>query len=406
MSVFDINGNVIDGTGSDASNVAIGEITATTLQEENNLFEVYSFTDGYYLNGNGVETVNANYAVSEFIPYDAGVEIRFEFTVKNLKPILFCYDSEKNFISSVEGGYSVIGESQTLTSPENTAYIRFSLNKGYVSNGSISAYLKQYVTYYELVDTAQKRWKKNEEDAVRDRRLSGIDALIYNYTKWNGKSLVTDGNSLVQSTNWGDYLASFLGMNHTNCGNSGSMITVTTDTTDTIKANIADNYPDACDLVILQGDTNGSMDGDVSDQMDDADNPKTTWTARMNYLIRCIKAKYHNVVIVMMPDSVRFDNGGQSYDLEKNTVSYTAMKSLAEYNRLAFFDFDHSTPYNPNHDDNWYSRMGDTGDKQDYVHPGGYYRNAKGYALAHFVAGLVFDPNAPNTATEGWEDTV
>ena len=405
MTIYDIKGNqiVIGGTSS-----AMGEITAETVTEENDLFKVYSFTEGYYL-ANGIEKENANYAVSQFIPCVENTPVRFEFTVKNLKPGITCYDSEKNFISDVVGAYSVVGESQILATPENTAYIRLSLNKGYVTNGHIAAYLAQEVTYYNLTDTAQKRWQPNIDAANRDRRLSGIDALIYNYTKWNGKSLVTDGNSLVASTNWGDSLAEFLGMTHTNCGNSGSMITVTTDTTDTIKANIADNYPDTADLVILQGDTNGAMDGDVSDQMDDAENPKTTWMARMNYVIRCIKAKYHNVVIALMPDSVRFDGGVEAYELEKNHTSYTAMKALAEYNRLAFFDFDHSTPSNPNHDDNHYSRLGAPGSAyttQDMVHPYGTYGVQKGYALAHFVAGLIFDPDAPNTAATDWQDTV
>lgn len=242
----------------------------------------------------------------------------------------------------------------------------------------------------------------------------------YNYSKWEGKSLVTDGNSLVESTNWGSHLASFLGMTHTNCGSSGSMITVPTDTTDTIKANVADNYPDAADLVILQGDTNGAMDGEVSDQMDDAENPKTTWTARMNYLIRCIRAKYPNVVIVMMPDSVRYgytpltatgENGiVNAYNYANNDTSLQMMRKLAEYNRIIFWNFDGSTPFNPNHDDNYYSRYyhenAQYGVAQDTVHPYSTYSKAKGYALAHFVAGLVFDPDAPNTAATDWQDTV
>ena len=399
MAICDIYGNQIAAGGESS---AMGEITVEAVTEENDLFRVYPFTEGYYLAG-GAEKENANYAVSPFIPCAENTPIRFEFTVKNLKPGIVCYDSGKGFLADVSGDYSVVGEAQTLTTPANTAFIRLSMNKGYAASGAIAAYLSQEVTYYRLADTAQKRWQANIDGAVRDERLAGIDALIRNYTKWNGKHLVTDGNSLVASTNWGDPLAAFLGMTHTNCGNSGSMITVTTDTTDTIKANIADNYPDAADLVILQGDTNGAMDGDPSDQMDDTENPKTTWTARMNYLIRCIKAKYHNVVIVLMPDSVRYDN------MEKNRTSYTAMKALAEYNRLAFFDFDHSTPYNPDHDDNHYSRLGAPGSgytTQDWVHPYGTYRDAKGCALAHWVAGLVFDPAAPNTAAERWQDRV
>lgn len=241
------------------------------------------------------------------------------------------------------------------------------------------------------------------------------DSLFYNFTRWSGKSLVTEGNSLTAHNKWGDYLAEFLGMTHTNVAMSGSAITTNPQTKGTtledIIANVADNYPENVDLVILQGDTNVGMDGEPSDQMD-GDDPKTTWTARMNYMIRCIRAKYHNVVIVLMPDSIRYDGGVEAYDLEKNHTGYSAMKALAEYNRLAFFDFDHLTPFNPKYDDNYYTRTGDPDDAhtsevhgQDWVHPSLYsYTKSKGRALAQFVAGLVFDPNAPNTASEGWSE--
>lgn len=240
--------------------------------------------------------------------------------------------------------------------------------------------------------------------------------LLYNFTRWNGKILVTEGNSLTASNNWGQYLAEFLGMTHYNCAQSGGAI-VKNDITKgytmaDIKANISDNYPENADLVILQGDTNIGMDGDPSDQMDNAENPKDTWTARMNYMIRCLRAKYHNVVIVLMPDSVRCDGDVPGYELAKNHDGYEAMRALAEYNRLAFFDFDHATPFNPRYADNYYTRTGDPGMShtievhgQDYVHPSVVsYTKSKGYALAQFVAGLVFDPNAPNTAADGWSE--
>ena len=51
------------------------------------------------------------------------------------------------------------------------------------------------------------------------------NSLLYNFTRWNGKSLVTEGNSLTAHNKWGDYLAEFLGMTHTNNAMSGSAIT-------------------------------------------------------------------------------------------------------------------------------------------------------------------------------------
>lgn len=242
------------------------------------------------------------------------------------------------------------------------------------------------------------------------------DGLSHNFAKWSGKVLVTEGNSLTQATNWGQYLAEYLGMTHVNVALSGSSIVVNPQTGGStisdIKANVADNYPEKADLIILQGDTNMGMYGEPSDQMDGSD-PKTTWTAKMNYMIRCLRAKYHNVIIVLMPDSVRYDcvYGEDSWK-GKNVDSYTAMKNLAEYNRLAFFDFDHLTPWNPDYVDNYYNWVGDPEDLHsfelngmDRVHPSGYsYPREKGRALAEFVAALVFDPKAPNNAAPNWNE--
>lgn len=399
MSLYDINGNQI---AVSSSGMGGGEITETVVLEDINIMANCVWYEGHRLVIGGKEewTDQSGWATTEYIPCKSAEEIRFEFTINNLTPTIYCYDSSKTLLGYVSGKVSAAGESQTIVAMENTAFIRFTIQYSYVKNGQISAYMTQAVSYYDFTDTAQKRWRINEENATRDEDILGIDAMLHNYRKWNGKSLVTDGNSLVDSCDWGTDLAEFLGMTHTNCGLSGSMIVPVAWTMADIKANVNDNYPATVDLVMLQGDTNGAMDGEPSDQMD-GDEPKTTWMARMNYLIRCIKARFHNVVIVLMPDSVRFDN------MEKNRTAYSAMKALAEYNRLAFFAFDHSTPWNPNND-NYYSRLGYGSGHitQDSVHPYEPYNVAKGRALAHWVAGLVFDPNAPNTAATNWQDTV
>lgn len=245
----------------------------------------------------------------------------------------------------------------------------------------------------------------------------------FNFSKWNGKIAVVEGNSLVASTDWGHYLATYLGMTVHNVAQSGSSIVVNPTTGGSsisdITSNIENNYPSACDLVIMQGDTNTAMDGDFNDQMDGS-NPKTTWTAKMNYMIRCIKAKYHNVVIVLMADSVRFDyvglygnpNASLKTWITDNVTKYEFMRDFAAYNRLAFFDVDHSTPWNPNYADNYYNWAGDPNNSHtfanngmDYVHPSYVsYAQAKGKALAMFVAGLIYDPNASNIATSDWSN--
>lgn len=258
---------------------------------------------------------------------------------------------------------------------------------------------------------------------------SGESGLLWNYTKWNGKKLVVDGNSLVDTAKWGETLAEFLGMECTNLGRSGQGLVYGPNnangeavypyvwTAETIIQRVTNDYPEQADLIILQGDTNSSdvaESDNVTDQMD-GDNPKTSWYAKMNYLIRCLKAKYPNVLIVIMPEQVRYDGAKKAHELALNHQTFTTMKALAEYNRLAFYDFDHATPFNPLHgQNNWYSLQGqkpEYGFDQDYVHASGtggnyLYGEVKGKALAGFVSQLIFDPNAPNNAVSDWTSLI
>lgn len=418
MNLYDVNGNVISA-GSSSGTVTIenmGEIAAETVTEEINLMTVATWTEGVWINAKGVETQNAAYSSTGMIDVGEENSLRCAFTATNLKGQAHCYDAENEWLGFVETAYSTAGVDQVLALLDGTKYIRMTYAKATPTSGKMSIFLSSAVTYYDFIDTPTKKWTPLSKRAEVAEQFSAVDALLWNVRKWNGKSLVTDGNSLVDSTNWGDYLAGYLGMNHTNCGASGSNLVHGATTMDGIKALVADEFPNAADLVILQGDSNmQSLDGSVSDQMD-GDNPVNSWCSRMNYLIRCIKAKYHNVVIVMIPDSVRYDNATEQYLLDKNRGVVETMKAIAEYNRINFWNFDGSTPYNPLHDDNYYSRLYGVGDVQDYIHPGngtgvytpgsGYFAEAKGYALAWWCAGLTFDPKASNIAATDWQNNV
>lgn len=248
---------------------------------------------------------------------------------------------------------------------------------------------------------------------------SADSSLLWNLTKWKGKHLVVDGNSLVAHTNWGQHTAELLGMVYHNLGLSGSNIVHGQTTMEGIKGLVADEFPEQADLVILQGDSNvGDITGlDPSDQMD-GENPKNTWAARTNYLIRCLKAKYPNVVIVLMADSVRYDSyrNGTLYSqnppspniyYEPNRNNYEAMRKIAEYNRHHFWSFDGDTPFNPTNAGNEYViKCSPDFVENDGTHPGGYFAEAKGRALAWWLAQLTYHPDAGNAAVEGWENLV
>lgn len=229
-----------------------------------------------------------------------------------------------------------------------------------------------------------------------------IEDLLYNFRKWNGKKFVLHGNSL---TGWGGYLAQYLGMTQTSLTYNLGSLTGAKTAAELIEF-VETAYPTEADLIILQGDGNTSWGGEPSDQLD-GESATNTWAARVNYLMRCLRARYPNVIIVLMVDSVWYADGKDQYELDKNRTMYSKIKALAEYNRCAFFDVDHNTPFNPMHGfENYYTGKAVSTDNVDYVHPNKKYLEAKGKAVAQFVASLVYNPEAPNNEIEGWQDRV
>jgi lysophospholipase L1-like esterase len=228
------------------------------------------------------------------------------------------------------------------------------------------------------------------------------EKALYNYQKWSGKTFVLHGNSL---TKWGGYLADYLGMQQISLTNPGGSLTGNKSASELISY-VETSYPNAVDLIILQGDGNTNLGGNPADQLDGV-NPVNTWAARVNYLIRCLRARYPNVVIAMMADSVWYTRLNDQYSVEKNRKMYSEVKALAEYNRCAFFDVDHNTPFNPTHGfNNYYTGTVVGSEAVDGIHPNTKYLEAKGAAVAQYVAALVYNPDAPNGEVEGWQNRI
>ncbi len=414
------DGSVTDASVADNAGIQIGKlanINVVVEQEEAELLTTAAFVDGVYLSS-GAEVANELYSTCGPIYVGNATTLRCEFDRKNYSCQFDCFNATGTYLGRVSSGYAQAGDEKTLSVKEGTVYIRISMSTGMVYSGYVRMYLMQDVHYYDFHDTTTGRWVPLEKRAEHETHLTALDTLLWNYTKWAGKVLVTDGNSLVASVNWGSHLASFLHMTHVQCGMSGSDLTKNETTKghsrEDILNNIKDAYPAAADLVILQGDTNqGSLSGDPSDQMD-GENPKQTWMARMNYMIRCIKAKFPNVVLVLMPDSIRYDSqAGQNpaspcIYYQGNAESHRAFKALADYNFCYYWPFDGDTPFNPLSVENYYSRLTAASNftDTDGTHPNDHFAYAKGRALAHWVAGLAFHPDAPNAARTGWENYV
>ncbi len=447
MRLTDKDGNVLPNqkwySATDAQvQVAIDErikdgtlVVGDVIPKENISFETETtnvdliangeWTDGIFVGTDGEGVSNDAYTLSDYYPTDDQTPLTILCKKTNYSVFICYYASDKSWLGKKNSGYTTANEPLLVQPLENTAFVRVNMAVGYRNGGNIAASLPITVKTYDWRDTADSRMNQLAVRADIYSQIGELRGLLWNYTKWNGKKLVVDGNSLVHVAGWGESLASFLGMQCTNLGRSGQGLVFGTNnaqgqavypnvwTAETIVQRVANDYPEQADLIMLQGDSNGSQpSGSVTDQMD-GDNPKTTWYAKINYLIRCLKAKYPNAIIVIMPDQVRYDGAVKAHELELNHISLTTMREIAEYNRIAFYDFEHATPFNPLHGEkNWYSLKGQKPTmNQDYVHASGtggqtVYGVAKGKALAGFVSQLIFDPNAPNNAAEDWTSLI
>lgn len=417
-----LNGSEYDIGGSSGSGGTIPaeNVSETEHSEDVNIIPEDIWTDGKYVNGSGVEKDNTAYTLSDYIGVADTDTVKFLVTRTNYSLTVNCYDSTKTWISNVDTGYTTANVESVVSLPTGTAFVRISMAIGYRTSEYI-VYLKIPMTYTvrDWVDTAYNRMNQL---AVRQELYSKLDSitdvLLWNLTKWKGKTLVTDGNSLVESVNWGTHTAQLLGMNFVNLGASGSNLVHGQTTMSGIKNLVADEFPEEADLILLQGDSNTMTADSVNpaDQMD-GENATNSWAARINYLVRCLKAKYPNVVIALMPDSVRYgrktltgygQNPPSPNIVYPNKNIYEGMKKIAEYNRHHFLDIDGDTPFNPtNYSNEYVNKTAASGfTENDGTHPGGYFAEAKGKAVAWWVAGLTYDPRADNHAVSGWENLV
>ena len=420
LETITLNGTEYDIGGTGGTAIPAENVSETTTTEDVDYKSQDVWEDGYYANSNGVLSENDAWTLSEYIAVSDSDTVKFLADRTNYSINICAYDSNKSFLSRVESGYTTADVEKVISLPSNTAYIRINMAAGYKTSEHV-IYIKVPTTYVtrDWVDTNKNRMNQL---AVRNdiyNRLDSIfNGLLWNLTKWNGKTLVTDGNSLVDSVNWGQYTAQALGMNFVNLGVSGGNLCHGQTTMAGIKNLVANEFPEEADLILLQGDSNTQTADNVNpaDQMD-GENATNSWAARINYLVRCLKAKYPNCVIALMPDSVRYDrkttsgygqNPPSPNIVYPNKNIYEGMKKIAEYNRHHFLAIDGDTPFNPTNYGNEYVRKTAASDftENDGTHPGGYFAEAKGKAVAWWVAGLTYDPRADNTAVSGWEDLV
>ena len=229
MNLYDVHGNVISSSGG-----GLGDgfgVTDVIETGELNLFTDFEYTDGIWMN-TGVtpptQGIHASYTLSEKIYEVAEKEINVHF-VKAAQFRIICYDANDNYlgvVSAKDGEYGVAWETVVIRPIDGTAYVLINPILNSKNNGDVIPTISGVtIEYCDFVDGSKRKMIPLQKRTEHENRMATLNALLWNYTKWNGKYIVADGNSLVESTNWLDDMCEFLGANAVNVGLSGSAIT-------------------------------------------------------------------------------------------------------------------------------------------------------------------------------------
>lgn len=153
---------------------------------------------GYYLNHRGVETSNANYCITNYIPFGEAVGITQMISSVNGKPNLgggfvWLYTINKQLISGSGVGLNAGGGAISMGNFTQAYYVRFSINyKGYsesimVEEGNT---VGTYIPFVEEQDP--------ELDVTVNRRFMLKDNVVS-----NGLQLNSSLGSIIESTDGG-----------------------------------------------------------------------------------------------------------------------------------------------------------------------------------------------------------
>ena len=257
-----------------------------------NLVDIPDCVDGYYISaGNGTPLKNSGYFCTGYIPIVAGSTYK-----ANHGRAYAWYDSNKEYLS----GFNSTDIQTGITAPDNSAYIRFSINK---STDGISDPFSLYFS-----------------TATEHKAGTVIDDLVVTkvYPWCYGKRINWIGDSIVAGIDFDEEVCSALGLVKENeYGIDGSTISLNGNSGDARNA-ICERYTNMsndADIIVVSAGTNDWMYawapiGDIEEPDDGSAN--RTFYGALKALCKGLIDKYPNKVIFFTTPIKRaqsFENG-------------------------------------------------------------------------------------------------
>lgn len=328
-------------------------------------------TEGLLLATGNIQA-NVSFMVTDYIDIIPNTEIII--AVGNTGwPCAFCYyDEDKKYIGYVK---SVVGGENTLiVTDENAKYIRYNVIKN----------TKQYVlTKIKIptlvVDKFNSFIPKSVDNTTNDYTcLTGeatkelIDTIDFNRSKWKGKKIIVDGDSITHFGQWHIWLKEWFEWatvyNHACSGQSLTILRNANDASGVGQGlkgyeRVQQNYEADADAIILMGDGNNCGNknaiGVYSDTTED------TWCGRMNLMLDAITTKYPTKPIILISNPPRGATDRHGIN-DSAHIQANAMKDLAWNRGFYYIDCYHTNLYRPNIPQN-VTLFGNNG--KDIVHP-------------------------------------
>ena len=329
-------------------------------------------TEGLLLATGNIQA-NVSFMVTDYIDIIPNTEIII--AVANTGwPCAFCYyDEDKKYIGYVKAVNS--GENTLIVTNENAKYIRYN-----VSKDTTKQYVLTKIKISTLIaDKFNSFIPKSIDNTINEYTcLTGkatrelIDTIDFNRSKWKGKKIIVDGDSITHFGQWHIWLKEWFEWatvyNHACSGQSLTILRNANDASGVGQGlkgyeRVQQNYEADADAIILMGDGNNCGNknaiGVYSDTTED------TWCGRMNLMLDAITTKYPTKPIILISNPPRGATDRHGIN-DSAHVQANAMKDLAWNRGFYYIDCYHTNLYRPNIPQN-VTLFGNNG--KDITHP-------------------------------------
>lgn len=195
--------------------------------------------------------------------------------------------------------------------------------------------------------------------------LGGSGTTDLNVTKWKGKKIIVDGDSITSLGYWSNWLKEWLRLSAVyNHAGSGMSITWKRSGNDASGVGsglkgyerVQQNYEEDADAVLIMGDFNDAAHstnnlGTYSDSTTEEAYESASWCARFNMMLDAIEAKYPLKPIILIGNPPRPGDTRNGLNCWGHN-QIELMKQIAQHRNHYFIDCYHTNMLRPNYEAN------------------------------------------------------